>query len=84
MCKLDYRDLWRHLEDTANLLDRAAHFMMEKSPDDNSQYLATKSLLISAKWKFAHESEKNLSDVPEIVQGGGLPLSTLPVHLPGI
>ena len=55
----------------AAIMDAAAQCMLDMPPDDvdNTQYFATKSFLISARWKFAHMSENHsdLENVPMVV-----------------
>ena len=61
-------------------MDAAAQCMLDMPSDD---YLTTKSLLISAQWKFAHKSENpeaSLDNVPLVV----IRDSQYQTYLPGI
>lgn len=79
-----FRNLWKHLENIAGLLDSAAVCMLEMSTDDDTQYLATKRLLISPQWKFAHQCVVAMDDIPIVnVTGGNQLQPSLSVHLPG-
>ena len=79
-----FRNLWKHLENIAGLLDSAAHCMLEMPADDDTQYLAIKRLLISPQWKFAHQCVTTMDDVPVVnVTGGDRLQPSLSTHLPG-
>ena len=75
--------LWKHLENVATLVDAAAQHMPS---DDDTLYLTTKSLLISAQWKFAHqpESPEGMSDIPVVIASDSQSQASIRVHLPGI
>ena len=77
--------LWKHLESMATLVDSAAQCMLDMSPGDDREYLATKRLLISSQWKFAHCcSTRGLADVPKVSIIDDQLQPTLTVHLPGM
>ena len=77
-----WQQLWKHLGNVAVLMDAAAQCMLDIPSYDDTQYLTTKSFLISAQWKFAHKSEnpKDLDNIPMVV----VRESQYQVHLPGI
>ena len=77
-----WQQLWKHLGNVAVLMDAAAQCMLDMPSDDDTQYLTTKSFLISAQWKFAHKSEspEDLDEVPMVVVRD----SQYQAHLPGI
>ena len=77
-----WQRLWKHLGNVAVLMDAAAQCMLDIPSYDDTQYLTTKSFLISAQWKFAHKSEnpKDLENIPMVV----VRESQYQVHLPGI
>ena len=66
----------------AVLVDAAAQCMLDIPAHDNTQYLTTKSFLVSAQWKFAHKfgNPEALDNVPIVV----VRESPYQVHLPGI
>ena len=78
-----WRGLWKHLENVATLVDAAVQHMPS---DDDTLYLTTKSLLISALWKFAHqpESPEGMSDIPVVIASDSQSQASIRVHLPGI
>ena len=68
----------------ANLVECMAESMEDMSPDDDTEYLATKRLLISTQWKFAHHSAtSDLGNVPKVIVRRDQ-LEPLTFHLPGI
>ncbi len=67
----------------ATLVECTAECMKDVTPDDDTEYLATKRLLLSSQWKFAHHSDScSVDNVPEVIVHDQL--EPLTVHLPGI
>lgn len=81
-----WRSLWKHLKNVSVLIDEASQYMLDMPFDDDTQYLATKRLLVSPQWRFAHQPEKSedMANIPLVFVGGNLSQTSMKVHLPGI